>query len=90
MDFVSAKFILVAVVLVFFFVYWVFNFVILYHLVRFGIGTQPKRLAMIFLVGSVALFFICTTLFSSIDMSSFKHRLEKLITEVLSITYQKQ
>ena len=36
-------------------VYWIFAFVMVYHLTRFGIGTQPKRLAGIFLTGSLIL-----------------------------------
>ena len=39
-----------------FLAYWVVVFIILYHLTRFGIGVQPKRLAAIFLLGSLVLF----------------------------------
>ena len=36
-------------------IFWVISFVIIYHLTRFGIGVQPKRLAAIFLLGSLGL-----------------------------------
>lgn len=52
--------------------YWIFNFVTLYHLTRFGIGTQPKAFAAIFLMGSVALFFVSVMFFSAIDLHSLK------------------
>ncbi len=43
-------------------VYWTGAFVILYHLIRFGVGNQPKKIAIIFFVGSLILSLI-TTLF---------------------------
>jgi len=39
-----------------FLIFWITSFVILYHLVRFGIGTLPKKLGAVFLIGSVLLF----------------------------------
>jgi hypothetical protein len=48
-------------------VYWIFVFTIFYHLTRFGIGTEPKKFAVLFLVGSVALFFLSFILFSTIN-----------------------
>lgn len=44
---------IVAVVMIGF---WLVAFVILYHLSRFGVGTLPKKLAALFLVGSLILF----------------------------------
>jgi hypothetical protein len=38
------------------FVYWMGGFAILYHLIRFGIGTLPKQFALIFFIGSLLLF----------------------------------
>lgn len=43
-------------------VYWTGAFFILYHLVRFGISGQPKKIAMLFLIGSL-FFSLVTTLF---------------------------
>ncbi|OGN00308.1 MAG: hypothetical protein A2736_00865 [Candidatus Yanofskybacteria bacterium RIFCSPHIGHO2_01_FULL_41_27] len=36
--------------------YWIYSFFIVYHLVRFGIGTKPKFIAFIFMMGSLLLF----------------------------------
>lgn len=47
--------------------FWVFVFIVFYHLVRFGIGTQPKILSAVFMFGSFALFFLSIFLFSNID-----------------------
>lgn len=38
-------------------VFWLNAFTILYHFIRFGVGTRPKQAALIFLIGSVVLFF---------------------------------
>jgi hypothetical protein len=68
MDFISAKFIIIAVVLFFLFIYWVFNFIVLYHLTRFGVGTQPKKFAAVFLLGSVVLFVMSALLLNNVDL----------------------
>jgi len=41
-------------------VFWLFAFAILYHLIRFGVGTRPKQASLIFLIGSLVLFLIAT------------------------------
>ncbi|MEK7461628.1 MAG: hypothetical protein AAB586_00975 [Patescibacteria group bacterium] len=55
---------------VMFLIYWGTAFVILYHLSRFGIGVQPKKLAVIFLFGSVILSATTIILFMRIEISS--------------------
>jgi hypothetical protein len=47
--------------------FWTFVFIIFYHLVRFGIGTQPKILSAVFIFGSFALFFMTVLFFSNIE-----------------------
>lgn len=89
MDFLSFRFVFIAIVLIFLLVYWVFNFIILYHLTRFGIGTQPKKFAAVFLLGSVALFLISALLFGSLDINSLSNRLKKAMNSTFNITYQK-
>jgi len=37
-------------------IYLWYTFAIVYHLIRFGVGTKPKRMALIFFVGSFILF----------------------------------
>ncbi len=44
-------------------------FFIFYHFTRFGIGTLPKRLAALFLVGAVILFSISLLFFSTLDLN---------------------
>ncbi len=56
-------------------IYWVFAFTIIYHLVRFGIGKTPKKLASVFLVGTVALFSLSILLFSLVDFRAIGHNL---------------
>lgn len=53
-----------------FLVYWVVAFVILYHLSRFGVGTQPKKFAAIFLFGSVILSAAAIIFYMNIDLGS--------------------
>lgn len=53
-----------------FLIYWGVVFTILYHLTRFGIGVQPKKLAAIFLFGSIILSCTATILFMNIDINS--------------------
>lgn len=53
-----------------FLVYWVQAFFILYHLVRFGIGAQPKIVALLFFMGSIVLFMATTFAYSQVDLSS--------------------
>lgn len=50
--------------------FWVMSFVILYHLTRFGVGVQPKRVAVTFLLGAVTLFCLCVTLLIKLDVST--------------------
>lgn len=50
-------------------VYWVPTFFIIYHLTRFGIGSRPKFLALVFLVGSVILFSLFIIRASQLDLT---------------------
>ena len=47
-------------------VYWTGAFVIMYHLIRFGVGNQPKKIAIIFLAGSLFLSIITTLFFAKV------------------------
>ena len=89
MEFLSAKLIFSALTLLFLLGYWTFNFVIIYHLARFGIGTQPKKLAAIFLLGSVVLFFISISVFSGLDINSLKLKFTELAKPFVNTTYIK-
>ena len=50
--------------------FWLIAFVIIYHFSRFGIGTQPKKLAAIFLMGSVVLFCTSVIFYNNLDLST--------------------
>ncbi len=47
-------------------VFWMMAFFVLYHLIRFGVSVYPKRLALIFLLGSVVISLLITLLFISL------------------------
>jgi hypothetical protein len=47
-------------------VYWLGAFFIMYHLIRFGVGNQPKKIALLFLCGSLILSIITTLFFAQI------------------------
>jgi hypothetical protein len=47
-------------------VYWTGAFVILYHLIRFGVGDHPKKVAIVFLAGSLFLSIITTLFFAGV------------------------
>ncbi len=90
MEFVSVKLIVTVIILVFFLVYWMYDFVMLYHLTRFGIGTQPKKLAAVFLLGSIVLVIISAALFANLHTASVKTRLQNFGTGLLGQFSYKQ
>lgn len=47
-------------------IYWVGAYFMLYHLIRFGVGNQPKKIALVFLSGSLLLSIIATLFFAQI------------------------
>jgi len=51
-------------------VYWLNAFFIIYHLTRFGIGTYPKLIALVFFAGSVALFAAVLITFGRMDVTA--------------------
>lgn len=61
--------------------YWIFVFIIFYHLVRFGIGTQPKIASAIFVFGSLSLFFVSVIFFSNIDWNLLGTNAIRLLKE---------
>lgn len=66
--------------------YWLFTFITFYHLVRFGIGTQPKKIAMLFLVGAGILFSISASAFLSLDSSVLKEKLIQYTNSFYKVT----
>ena len=76
----NPAFIVVALALILILSFWIYIFVIFYHLVRFGIGTQPKVLSAMFVLGSMILFFICVFLFSGIDWNNVTFQIENFFT----------
>lgn len=57
-------------VVVIFIIFWITAFVILYHLTRFGVGTMPKKLSALFLIGAVLIFSTSVLLFSKLDLTA--------------------
>ena len=52
-------------------------FAIIYHFLRFGIGTNPKILAMVFFIGSFILFALVLNAYSEVNWISI---IDKIIT----------
>ncbi|MDO8728278.1 MAG: hypothetical protein Q7K26_00135 [bacterium] len=50
-------------------VYWGMVFLILYHLMRFGVGVEPKKFAAIFFLGSVVLFCASLIFYLKLDFA---------------------
>lgn len=50
--------------------YWLNVFFIIYHLVRFGIGTKPKIIALVFFIGSMFLFADLVVSISQADLTA--------------------
>jgi hypothetical protein len=48
-------------------IYWVGAFFIVYHLLKYGITYWPKRVAAVFLAGSIVLSVLSFMLFTQID-----------------------
>ncbi len=48
-------------------IYWIGSFFLVYHLLKYGITNWPKRLATIFLLGSLFMSMISFMLFNQID-----------------------
>ncbi len=87
MTFLSPALIITVLILLTLAVYWIVNFIILYHLIRFGIGTQPKKIAALFLCGLIVLFFLSVLFFSSIDAGQTTSQLTKLVQQIFNKNY---
>ncbi len=60
--------------------YLIFVFIIIYHLIRFGIGTKPKSLALFFFWGSIFLLFLFLLAFLRIDWEKIFEILGKIFS----------
>ena len=89
MDFISPKIMFSLILFVAIVVYWGFNFIIIYHLTRFGIGTQPKKMAATFLMGAIIIFMFTVTISSYIDFDNVQIRVTELIEKSLNYISQK-
>jgi hypothetical protein len=63
--------------------YWLMVFFMLYHLVRFGIGTAPKRIAVLYLAGSAVLFSTALLCLSAIDLGNIQDRANGTLSSYL-------
>ncbi len=64
MDQISGQFITSGTLIGAALIYWLFVLITLYHLDRFGSGSQPRRIALLYLIGSAG-FFVCFALLMS-------------------------
>ena len=81
LNFITPQFIAGVLLVLVPLLFWGFNFIVIYHLLRFGIGVQPKRIAAIYFVGSSILFCIAVLLSANIDLTSFKSQLVAFFTD---------
>lgn len=86
----NLDFIFVALSSILIFSFWVFVFIIFYHLVRFGIGTQPKLGSLVFVFGSFTLFFLSVFFFSNIDWKDLSKQLSGFAKDTVFITLTTQ
>jgi hypothetical protein len=47
--------------------YWVLAYILIYHMTRFGIGTLPKRVSAVFLLGSFLLIALVVSALASVN-----------------------
>lgn len=55
--------------------YWTVAFIIIYHLSRFGVGVQPKRFVVLFLLGSVVLSLVAIVLYARLNLTDLLSQL---------------
>ncbi|MBI4920054.1 hypothetical protein HY838_02095 [Candidatus Azambacteria bacterium] len=55
--------------------YWVYSFLIVYHLFVFGIGAKPKIIAAIFVIGSLTLFAATVYAITSLNFADVINKL---------------
>ena len=70
--------------LLFVFAYLIYSFVLVYHLTRFGIGTKPKKVALVYFIGSVLLLMVLFVLYIQIDIGEVKNRSQIPVERILS------
>jgi len=65
--------------LILLFVFFAINlwyvFAIIYHLIRFGIGVNPKIMALFFFIGSIVFFLIVFAMFNLVDWQNLLNKL---------------
>ena len=66
-EFINYPFVLLLTAVIF--SLW-YTFAIIYHLIRFGIGTAPKKTALIFLAGSMLFLVIAVIAYTQVDLSA--------------------
>lgn len=69
MEFSAFSGILKSIIFLGYIIFWGMSFAIIYHLTRFGIGVQPKRLAAAFMLGAILLFSGSLFLFFRLDLT---------------------
>ncbi len=75
----NINFVLMGLAVLLIFSFWIYIYIIFYHLIRFGIGSQPKLLSAIIVLGSLLLFFIAVILFSNINWDNIGGQLFLII-----------
>jgi hypothetical protein len=54
-------------------------FAIIYHLIRFGIGVNPKIMALLFFIGSIVFFLIVFLMFNLVEWQNILNMLVNFV-----------
>lgn len=76
---INYQYLAFALFFIFVIFYWIYAFVTLYHLTRFGVGTQPKKFAAIFLIGSMVIFCVSVIIFATININGTSEQIKNLL-----------
>ncbi len=59
--------------------YWVMAYFLLYHLTRFGVGTEPKLVSFVFLLGSIALTIITIIIYVQMGHATLNNSVNQFL-----------
>lgn len=87
MDLLTPTLIGILLIIISLLCYWITVFIIFYHLIRFGVGTQPKKIALLFLLGAIGFFFVSVALFMSVDWVIVWNEIGKILQTIFNKPY---
>lgn len=76
---IMLSYIPLVVIVILLLIYWIFAFIILYHLIRFGVGSMPKLSALIYFIGSLVLFFVVVIAYARVNATGLFDALPNIL-----------